>query len=72
MSYNQAVLSLYLLNYWKADYMSYILLMIVGLAAGFFGSLVGLGGGIIIVPILLFLSYHDGQFYHTDNLLKKP
>lgn len=36
--------------------MSYLLLVIVGLVAGFFGSLVGLGGGIIIVPILLFLS----------------
>ena len=36
--------------------MSYLLLVFVGLAAGFVGSLVGLGGGIIIVPVLLFLS----------------
>lgn len=32
-----------------------LLLVVVGLCAGLFGSLVGLGGGIIIVPILLFL-----------------
>ena len=36
--------------------MSYLLLIVIGLAAGFLGSLVGLGGGIIIVPFLLFLS----------------
>lgn len=35
--------------------MSFLLLLIVGLAAGFLGSLVGLGGGIIVVPVLLFL-----------------
>ena len=32
-----------------------IILLIVGLVAGTLGSLVGLGGGIIIVPTLLFL-----------------
>jgi len=31
-------------------------LVLVGLAAGTFGSLVGLGGGVIIVPALVFLS----------------
>lgn len=35
--------------------MEYIVLIILGLIAGTIGSLVGLGGGIIIVPALLFL-----------------
>jgi uncharacterized membrane protein YfcA len=36
--------------------MEWILLVIVGLVAGTFGSLLGLGGGIIVVPALLLLS----------------
>ncbi|MTH53878.1 TSUP family transporter [Bacillus mangrovi] len=36
--------------------MEWIVLLVLGLAAGTLGSLVGLGGGIIIVPALLFLS----------------
>jgi uncharacterized membrane protein YfcA len=36
--------------------MEFLLLVLVGLAAGFLGALVGLGGGIIIVPLLLFMS----------------
>ncbi|WP_428911141.1 sulfite exporter TauE/SafE family protein [Niallia sp. Krafla_26] len=36
--------------------MEYIVLMVLGLLAGTIGSLVGLGGGIVIVPSLLFLS----------------
>jgi len=43
--------------------MEFILLMILGLLAGTIGSLVGLGGGIIIVPSLLFLG--------TSLILKK-
>lgn len=35
--------------------MEYIVLLVLGLLAGTLGSLVGLGGGIIIVPALLFL-----------------
>jgi uncharacterized membrane protein YfcA len=35
--------------------MEYIVLLVLGLLAGTIGSLVGLGGGIIIVPALLFL-----------------
>lgn len=35
--------------------MEFIILLILGLIAGTIGSLVGLGGGIIIVPALLFL-----------------
>jgi uncharacterized protein len=43
--------------------MEFVLLVFIGLLAGTIGSLVGLGGGIIIVPSLLFLSgtaYIDG------------
>jgi uncharacterized membrane protein YfcA len=35
--------------------MEYVLLIVVGFLAGTIGSLVGLGGGVIIVPSLLFL-----------------
>lgn len=35
--------------------MEYIVLLVIGLLAGTIGSLVGLGGGIVIVPALLFL-----------------
>lgn len=35
--------------------MEYIVLLVIGLLAGTIGSLVGLGGGIVIVPTLLFL-----------------
>lgn len=36
--------------------MDFLLLVILGLVAGTFGSLIGLGGGIITVPILLFFN----------------
>lgn len=42
--------------------MEYILLIILGFFAGTIGSLVGLGGGIIIVPALLFLSAGTSLF----------
>jgi len=35
--------------------MEYIILFMIGIVAGTFGSLVGLGGGVIIVPALLFV-----------------
>ncbi|MBS1916973.1 MAG: sulfite exporter TauE/SafE family protein [Bacteroidetes bacterium] len=41
-----------------------ILLIIVGLVAGIFSGLVGIGGGIIIVPALIYLlgfSQHEAQ-----------
>jgi uncharacterized protein len=41
-----------------------ILLIIIGLAAGFLGGLVGIGGGIIIVPALVFFmafTQHEAQ-----------
>lgn len=37
--------------------MEYILLLVVGFLAGTIGSLVGLGGGVIIVPALLFFKH---------------
>jgi uncharacterized membrane protein YfcA len=42
----------------------FIYLLIIGLAAGFMGGLVGIGGGVIIVPALVFLlgmSQHSAQ-----------
>ncbi|MGE1104326.1 hypothetical protein ACQJ0M_26330, partial [Peribacillus simplex] len=36
--------------------MSYLILIILGFIAGTVGSLIGLGGGIIIVPAMLYLS----------------
>ena len=36
---------------------SIVILMTVGLAAGILSGLVGVGGGIIIVPALVFLSW---------------
>ncbi len=41
-----------------------ILLIIIGIAAGFLGGLVGIGGGIIIVPALVFFmafTQHQAQ-----------
>ena len=35
--------------------LTYLLLVVIGLAAGVSGSLVGLGGGFIVVPALPFL-----------------
>ena len=32
-------------------------LVLIGLAAGFFGALFGVGGGIIMVPLLLFVGF---------------
>jgi hypothetical protein len=41
-----------------------LLYLLLGLVAGFFGGLIGIGGGIIIVPALVFLfglSQHQAQ-----------
>ncbi|MEN8138019.1 MAG: sulfite exporter TauE/SafE family protein [Bacteroidota bacterium] len=46
------------------DYMSLIWLIIIGLIAGVVSGLVGVGGGIIIVPMLIFIlgfSQFDAQ-----------
>jgi uncharacterized membrane protein YfcA len=34
-----------------------VLLVLIGLAAGFFSALFGVGGGIVIVPLLLLLAH---------------
>ena len=42
----------------------FLYLLIIGLAAGFMGGLVGIGGGVIIVPALVMLlgmSQHQAQ-----------
>ncbi|GAA3327694.1 hypothetical protein GCM10020331_068660 [Ectobacillus funiculus] len=44
--------------------MEYIILLIVGFIAGTIGSLVGLGGGIVIVPLLTGL----GALLHLPNV----
>lgn len=41
-----------------------IWLTFIGLVAGTIGSLLGLGGGVIIVPVLLFLSNISSDFQH--------
>ncbi|WP_192600044.1 sulfite exporter TauE/SafE family protein [Sporosarcina limicola] len=40
--------------------MAYILLAVIGLASGIIGALVGLGGGIILVPATLFMGVNLG------------
>jgi uncharacterized protein len=42
----------------------WLLLFLIGLIGGTIGSIVGLGGGIITVPALLFLAEVDGRFHH--------
>ena len=44
----------WILPYRGYEEMEYIVLLVLGLLAGTIGSLVGLGGGIIIVPSLYF------------------
>ncbi|MCY8582783.1 sulfite exporter TauE/SafE family protein, partial [Bacillus haynesii] len=45
--------------------MEYLILIILGFIAGTIGSLVGLGGGIVIVPSLLFLAGLPMLFDHV-------
>ena len=40
----------------------------IGLAAGFFGALFGVGGGIIIVPLLVFLCSFDQRRASATSL----
>ncbi len=39
--------------------MSYVIFALIGVAAGMLGGFVGVGGGIIIVPALVFLMGYD-------------
>ncbi len=41
--------------------MEFIILAVIGLAAGIIGALVGLGGGIILVPATLFVGINLGM-----------
>jgi uncharacterized membrane protein YfcA len=41
--------------------MEFIILAIIGLASGVIGALVGLGGGIILVPATLFIGINLGM-----------
>ena len=41
--------------------MEFILLAIIGLFAGIFGALVGLGGGIVLIPATLFVGLDLGM-----------
>lgn len=49
------------------DYQAVIILILIGLAAGVLSGLVGVGGGIILVPALVyFLSYNQHQAQGTS------
>ena len=49
------------------DYQAVIILILIGLAAGVLSGLVGVGGGIILVPALVyFLSYGQHQAQGTS------
>src|SRR5699024_3664561 len=42
--------------------MVYIICLLIGIMSAFIGSLMGLGGGIIFIPSLLFLYYYSDLF----------
>jgi hypothetical protein len=48
----------------KMDTTTFVILALTGIAAGFLGGLVGVGGGIIMVPVMVFflgMSQHSAQ-----------
>jgi uncharacterized membrane protein YfcA len=51
----------------RMDYQAVIILVLIGLAAGVLSGLVGVGGGIILVPALVyFLGYNQHQSQGTS------
>jgi len=51
----------------RMDYQALIILVLIGLAAGVLSGLVGIGGGIILVPALVyFFSYNQHQAQGTS------
>jgi uncharacterized membrane protein YfcA len=51
----------------RMDYQAVIILILIGLAAGVLSGLVGVGGGIILVPALVyFLQYNQHQAQGTS------
>lgn len=51
----------------RMDYQAIIILILIGLAAGMLSGLVGVGGGIILVPALVyFLNYNQHQAQGTS------
>jgi uncharacterized protein len=51
----------------RMDYQAFIILILIGLAAGVLSGLVGVGGGIILVPALVyFLHYNQHQAQGTS------
>jgi uncharacterized membrane protein YfcA len=47
-----------------------ILLAVVGIGAGTLGSMLGVGGGIIMVPVLTFLGIYSGICQAAANRLQ--
>jgi len=50
----------------KMDIQNVIILIFIGLSAGLLSGLVGIGGGIIMVPLLIFLGYNQHQAQGTS------
>jgi hypothetical protein len=50
------------------DMNTILLLLVIGLVAGFLSGLIGIGGGIIIVPILVYLLHIDQKTAQGSTL----
>lgn len=50
------------LNRWKGLFLVFVICLFVGLVTAFIGSLMGLGGGIILVPSLIFIASTSDLF----------